>query len=65
LPVLSGYEVCRRLRERPWGRHALLVALSGWGQPEDQRRSREAGFDRHLVKPAAESVLRQLLSQQP
>ena len=51
LPRLHGYDLARRLRELPETRDALLVAISGWGQPEDKRRSREAGFHHHLAKP--------------
>jgi PAS domain S-box-containing protein len=51
LPGMDGYEVARRLREQAGCERALLVALTGWGQEEDRRRSREAGFDLHLVKP--------------
>ena len=52
MPVLSGYEVCRRLRERPYGKQIFILALTGWGQESDRRRTREAGFDGHFVKPA-------------
>ena len=45
LPKLNGYEACRRIREQPWGQGMVLVALTGWGQEEDRRRSKEAGFD--------------------
>ena len=51
MPGMDGYEVCRRLRAQPWGRDLIILALTGWGQEEDQRRTREAGFDGHLVKP--------------
>jgi signal transduction histidine kinase/ActR/RegA family two-component response regulator len=51
LPRVDGYELARRLRELPLGSGMMLVAVSGWGQEEDRRRSREAGFVRHLVKP--------------
>ena len=51
MPALDGYEVARRIRAEPWGREMVLVALSGWGQSEDLRRSTEAGFDLQLVKP--------------
>jgi signal transduction histidine kinase/CheY-like chemotaxis protein len=61
LPELDGYEVCRRLRQRPWGRHVTLVAVTGLGQPEDERRSREAGFDAYLVKPPDYAAIAQLL----
>jgi CheY-like chemotaxis protein len=51
LPGISGYEVARRIRTRSPGRDAILVAVTGWGQEEDRRRTREAGFDAHLTKP--------------
>jgi len=51
LPGVSGYEVCRRARARPWGSDITFIALTGWGQAEDRRRTQEAGFDGHLVKP--------------
>ena len=57
LPEIDGYEVCRRIRETLWGRRVVVVALSGWGQQEDQRKSREAGFDGHLVKPVDHTSL--------
>ena len=64
LPVLNGYEAARRIREQQGQtRRPLLVALTGWGQDEDRRRSKEAGFDAHLVKPVDEAVLDRLLSE--
>jgi CheY-like chemotaxis protein len=51
LPGLSGHDVCRQMREQPWGQRIRMIALTGWGQEEDRRKSREAGFDGHLVKP--------------
>ena len=51
MPGMDGYEVARRIRSQPWGREATLVALTGWGQENDRRRSREAGFDSHCIKP--------------
>ncbi len=63
LPRMDGYEVCRRMRQREWGRQCLLVALTGWSSPEDQQRARDAGFDRHLVKPVEEPLLRQVIAQ--
>lgn len=65
LPRMNGYEVCRKLREEPWGRSAFVVALTGWGQAEDQRNASEAGFDRHLVKPVEEEVLQKVLREAP
>jgi PAS domain S-box-containing protein len=61
MPRLNGYEVCRTIREKPWGRDAVVVALTGWGQPEDQRRSKEAGFNHHLVKPVQPAVLERII----
>jgi PAS domain S-box-containing protein len=61
LPKLNGYEVARRIRD---GLHngVVLVALTGWGQEEDRRKSREAGFDAHLIKPVEFAALKALLS---
>jgi CheY-like chemotaxis protein len=61
LPGLDGYEVARQMRGRPATAGALLVALTGYGQESDQRRAFEAGFDRHLVKPADLSALASVL----
>jgi PAS domain S-box-containing protein len=63
LPKLNGYEVARRVREQPGGDKVVLIALTGWGQEEDRRRSREAGFDYHLTKPVELDALQQLLAQ--
>ena len=62
LPGLTGYEVAARIRQEPWGASVLLVALTGWGHPEDRARSEEAGFDYHLVKPVELAVLTELLA---
>jgi CheY-like chemotaxis protein len=62
LPGLNGYDVCRRIRTEPWGKDLMLVALTGWGQDEDRRRSKEAGFDAHMVKPVDAEVLLKLLT---
>jgi PAS domain S-box-containing protein len=51
LPKMNGYDSARAMRRRPWGKDVLLIALTGWGQDADRRRSEEAGFDHHLVKP--------------
>jgi signal transduction histidine kinase/ActR/RegA family two-component response regulator len=59
LPHLNGHEVARRLRALPWGRNAVLIALTGWGQEDDVQRSRQAGFDEHLTKPVDPEVLLQ------
>ena len=59
---MNGYEVARALRAAPETSGCLLVAVSGYGQAEDQRQSQEAGFDRHLVKPVDLIVLQEILS---
>jgi CheY-like chemotaxis protein len=61
MPHLNGFDCARELRSRPWCDDVLLVALTGWGQEQDRRRSREAGFDHHLVKPVEPDVISQLL----
>jgi CheY-like chemotaxis protein len=65
LPGLDGYAVARQLRRQPGLEGAMLVALTGYGQEEDRRRSREAGLDRHLVKPVDPAELERLLAQGP
>ena len=62
MPGMDGYELARRMRAEPWGPKAMLVALTGWGQEQHRRRSKEAGFDRHLTKPADLEALRAVLS---
>jgi signal transduction histidine kinase/CheY-like chemotaxis protein len=62
MPGMDGYEVARRIRASPENRHISLIALTGWGQDEDRKRSVAAGFDHHLVKPADLEQLRQLLT---
>jgi len=65
MPLLDGYEVARRIRAQAWGKRITLVALTGWGQDSDRRRSQEAGFDSHLVKPLDLEKLSQLLARLP
>src|SRR5262245_50437043 len=62
MPKLNGYDTCRRIRETTWGREINIIALSGWGQDTDKRKSREVGFDGHLVKPVEPSALRDILA---
>ena len=59
---MDGYEVAMRLRERSECSKALIVAVTGWGHEEDRRRSREMGFDLHLVKPVTARDLRAMLA---
>jgi CheY-like chemotaxis protein len=62
LPKLNGYEVAQRLRATSWGNAIILVAITGWGQPEDKRRAMAAGFDRHLTKPVDIEDVRAVLA---
>ncbi len=59
---MNGYDACRRIREQPWGKQAVMVALTGWGRDQDRRRSQEAGFDQHMVKPVDPAALERLLA---
>ncbi len=61
MPSLNGYDTCRHIRAQPWGDSILLIAHTGWGQPDDRRRTREAGFDHHMVKPIDPDELEALL----
>jgi CheY-like chemotaxis protein len=63
LPVLNGYDAAQRIRERQSDKKPALVALTGWGQDADRRRSEDAGFDAHLVKPVDDRVLSKLLAE--
>jgi CheY-like chemotaxis protein len=60
MPNLSGYELARRLRAQPRGDERVLVAVTGWGQPDDRRRTRRQGFDHHLVKPPDLDIVREI-----
>jgi PAS domain S-box-containing protein len=62
MPKVNGYEVARRIRQEPWGKTIVLVAVTGWGQAEDRRRSHEAGFNLHIVKPIEPEALEKLLA---
>jgi PAS domain S-box-containing protein len=63
MPNMNGYEAARHVRQQAWGSAITLVALTGWGQEEDRRKAKEAGFDHHLVKPADPAELQKLLSR--
>jgi CheY-like chemotaxis protein len=65
MPGMDGYEVARRIRARSPGPRPTIVALTGWGQEDDRRVSREAGFDHHMVKPAEIGALKELLRSIP
>lgn len=64
MPGMDGIETARRLKQEPWGKSVQLIALTGWGQPEDLQRTRAAGFDAHLVKPLEIDRLLDLLKKQ-
>lgn len=61
MPRLDGYGAARELRKRAWAKDTVLVALTGWGQEEDKRLAREAGFNHHVVKPVDPDTLRGLM----
>lgn len=63
LPKMNGFEVCRHLRQQPWAKSVILIAVTGWGQEEDRRRSHDAGFDHHMVKPVDPTALMKLLAE--
>jgi DNA-binding response OmpR family regulator len=61
MPFPNGHDVARRVREHAWGRSALLVAVTGWGQEGDRVKTRESGFDHHLTKPIDIDELQRLI----
>jgi CheY-like chemotaxis protein len=61
MPEMDGFEVARRIRKHHEFQDITLIALTGWGQEDDRRRTREIGFDHHLVKPADIAALQELL----
>jgi CheY-like chemotaxis protein len=63
MPGMDGYEVARRIRRQPGLEQVVLAALTGWGQKEDRRRTAEAGFDHHLVKPPELDAVEGLLAE--
>ena len=63
LPKMNGYEAARAIRQKSWGQNMILIAVTGWGQDEDRRKSKEAGFDRHVVKPLDPRSLMKLLAE--
>jgi PAS domain S-box-containing protein len=63
MPGMDGYELARRIRGTPRGRHLVLIALTGWSQADDKKRAADAGFDEHLTKPVDPEVLGRVLNQ--
>jgi signal transduction histidine kinase len=62
MPGMDGYEACRRIRREPSDKHVIVVAVTGWGQPQDKQRALEAGFDAHLTKPVDPAAFTRLLA---
>src|SRR6185437_110060 len=62
MPRLNGEDACRRMRATPWGKSAVLIAVTGWDHEENRRRILDAGFDAHLVKPVDPSEVSELLA---
>jgi len=65
MPRMDGYEAARCIRKEAWGKDMVLIALTGWGEEDDKRRTIEAGFDHHLVKPVEPSILEKIFSDLP
>ena len=63
LPKMNGFDACRHIREQAWGKNMVLVALTGWGQEEDRIKSKDAGFDHHLIKPVEFDTLMRMLGE--
>lgn len=61
LPKLNGYEVAQRIRQHDWGASMFLIAITGWGQDEDRRRSEDVGMNLHMVKPVEPAALQRIL----
>ena len=62
MPKLNGYEACELVRQQRWGKNVVLIAITGWGHESDKIRTRQAGFDHHLVKPVDPEQLMLMLS---
>ena len=65
LPKLNGYDVCRRIRQAPWGRDMVIVAVTGWSDEEHRMEALAAGFDMHLVKPVSAETFMTVLAAVP
>jgi CheY-like chemotaxis protein len=63
LPKMNGYDAARAIRQEPWGENMVLIAATGWGQDDDRRKTEEAGFDWHMVKPVDPKTLMKLLAE--
>ena len=63
MPKLNGHDAARLIRQQPWGKNMLLIALTGWGREEDRRQTEAAGFNHHLVKPVDARTLLEVLAE--
>ena len=63
MPKMNGYEACAAIRSTEHGKHMHIIAVSGWGQEEDRNKSREAGFDGHMVKPMEKATLERVIAE--
>jgi CheY-like chemotaxis protein len=63
MPGITGDQIAREIRREPWGARVLLVAVTGWGRPEDMERASSAGFDHHLTKPVDVDCVEKLLGE--
>ena len=65
MPGIDGYETCRQMRRRPSNKAMVIIAVTGWGQPQDKQRALDAGFDAHLTKPVELEALARILACSP
>lgn len=62
MPKLNGFETARKIREQPWGKEMILIAVTGWGQEEVRERTKDAGFNAHLLKPVGYPEISKVLA---
>ena len=65
MPGIDGYDPCRQMRRRPSNKATVIIAVTGWGQPQDKQRALDAGFDAHLTKPVELEALARILAGSP
>ncbi len=63
MPKLNGFDVCKVIREQAWAKDIVVIALTGWGQDDAREKSKEAGFDHHMVKPIELSALEPIVQE--
>lgn len=62
MPISNGFQTAQKIREQPWGQGMVLIAATGWGESSDRQKTRDAGFNHHLVKPLDSTKLLELLA---